>query len=297
MTKLDESSNARHALDLLVESKTPSFYNTSNGESVGFCGRDRFASGFLQESLKSQMHTPDFFTHRCEERKERTTFVWTDIAEGYLAGDVYLCIGAVWNNIAMGEQVREHYTFIQIARAGNNQSSVSMSDSEISHPSKATRSADGNQFHMLVDVRHTKESPKSLVPSVVRACPQNCFSQVTVEMSEIARQPTSALSRTLTTGDKAFPAIARREMDFFRASRASTQARKSDGSLVQGGSQLVDEFSSKHVKDFRGLRFKDDLRKFVSGLRICIENDPARVALKELPLGAFKLDQVVLRAL
>jgi hypothetical protein len=66
--------------------------------------------------------------------------------------------------------------------------------------------------------------------------------------------------------------------------------------LVESGSKLVDDLTSQDMHHFWRARIHDEFSKLVSGLRFRIEDNPARVVLKELPLGFFKLAEVVICA-
>lgn len=248
-----------------------------------------------QHLFKTCVRTPDFFDHDREKGHQRFAFQgWADLTERYLTGSVYLRLGVVWSDSAARVKVGKHYANIEIANAAKDQPGVAVLDGEIIHPRETPTCADGDKFHMLVDVRHDKNSAESFVPSVVRFCAEDSLTQIAVEVAKVANQPPFGPVESFAGRDKTLETVARREVSMFELSGASAQSCKGDGGLVKRGTQLVDNLTSQDVHDFWRARIHDDFCEFVSGLRIRIVNDPARVALKELPLGSFKLDEVVI---
>jgi len=154
---------------------------------------------------------------------------------------------------------------------------------------------------MLVDVRHAKDGPQSLIPSIVGPCPHDRFSEIGVEVAKVARKTLFFPIETSARGQEAFKAITGREVDIARvwpfASNAPAHSRECDGGLIEGGPQLVNNLACDDVHDFWRGRIENDFCEFVAGLRLRIEMDPARVCVEKLPLGAFQLDEMVLCSL
>ncbi|WP_373490668.1 hypothetical protein [Parasphingorhabdus sp.] len=244
--------------------------------------------------LKARVRTPDFFDHRAEEGHQRFAAEgWADIAKRYLAGRLYFRIGAIWRDGSALTKVRKHYAIIKVTRPGNNEAGMGIFNSEVVEERNAAGSSDGDQFHMFVDVRHEKDGPESLVPSTVRLCSKDGFSQIAIEVAEKTNS-VSMFVESSAFASEIFPTISGREVNLFGVNLSGAQSREGDGSLIEGGSKLVDKFSGENVHDFWRTRIENDFREFVSGLRIRIDNDPAQVRIEKLPLGAFKFDEMVI---
>lgn len=266
-----------------------------NSAQVNWPGRH--IAPVYQDALKAIVRTPDFFDHCCKEGHKRFALQgWADISERYLAGSVYLCIGIVWSDSSIGVEVGKHYAIVKVAGATAHNSHESAPDRKMTELGYVASGTDRNQLHMLVDVSHSENSPENLVTSIVRMCSEDSLSQIAIEIAEKSNSVPMLIEGPAVTSEIA-PAIPSGELDLFGVDGFSAQTGKSNSGLVQSGAQLVNEFSSQDVHDFWRVRIQNEFCQFVSGLRFRIENDPTRVLLKELPLGAFKLDEMVICAL
>lgn len=254
------------------------------GRPVGDAGGHVAAS--FEQRLKACVHTPEFFDHGPEKGHQRFASVgWGALAKRYLSGDVYLRLGIVWGDGAVREKVGKYHAFIEVAGATDDESDVTATYREIADPGHFATRADSDQFHVLVDVRHAKDGPQRLVRSIVRPEPDDLFEQIAVEIDDFVG-PAFSL--------KVAEAITAREVNFAGIDLLPGEPGESDCGLVERRSELVNQLPCKDVHDFWRGRIQADFRQFVSGLRFRIENNPARVSLKEFPLGAFKLDEVVI---
>ena len=256
------------------------------------------AGGYIppvnQDILKVVVRISDFFDHCGQDGHERFALQgWANIAERYLAGSIYLRIGAFWSDGSIERQLGKYYALIQVAGTGKND--PSLVDNEPLHTSHTPLGINGNEFHMLVDVRHSKNIPENFVPSVVRLCPENGLSQIAVEAAKVSNH-VPMLVKSPTIGLEVFPSVPRGELNPFGVDMRLAQPSECNSGLIQRRTQMVDKFASQDVHDLWRARIHNDFCEFVAGLRIRIVNDPARVLFEKLPLGAFKLDEVVLCA-
>lgn len=223
------------------------------------------------------------------------------MAERYLSGGLYLGIGVIRRDGAVGSKVGKHYAIIQVAGAGKHEAHFRVADGEVLHERDLSGGADGNEFHVLVDVRHAEDGAQNLIPSVVRLCGDDSFSQVGIEPLQVAayadERPSAVSSDMNALAAEVIPAVPDGELNIAELRVAAAEASKGHGGLVKGGTKLVDNLPSEDVHDFWGPGFKDDFGEFVAGIGITIHDDPARVEFEKLTLNSFYLDEVVLCAL
>lgn len=253
-----------------------------------------------EQVLKVEVKPPRFSEHFFKEANQRFASVgWGGLAKRYLSGEVYLGIGFYWRDASHGAQIRKDYAIIQVARSAvENPGSPEL---EAIDAAKVATGTNSNQLHVLVDVRHTKNGAENLVPSIVSVASEDGLPQVGIKPQQAATHTGGLTALIFSDVDafstKVFPAVSSGELNGFDSCRAAAESREGDGSLIKGRSQLVDHLSCQDVQDFRGARIKHDFRQFVTRLRFCVEDDPPRVSLKEIPLGAFQLDEMVLCSL
>ncbi len=236
-----------------------------------------------EDILKAVVRTPDFFDHCCQGGYKRFAMQgWANIAERYMSGDVYLCIGTFWGDAAIQRHIGKHCAFIQVG--GIRKDNATLVEGKIIEALECSLRVDGDEFHMLVDVRHKENVAENFVPSVVRLCAENGLSQIAVEVAQVANEFGLGSIESFAGSNETLESVAGRKMDVLGFSGALTQSSERNSSLVERGTQLVDEFTSQDVNNFWRARIYDDFRQFVSGLSFRIENNPARV------LGVIILD-------
>lgn len=248
-----------------------------------------------EQVFKAQVCSPDFFDHGREKGHQRFALEgWGRLAERYLAGDLYLRIGAVWGDRSFSSKIRKHYAFIEVSRPRDDKSGVGVFNRKVVEQADAACRANSDQFHVLVDVRHTKDSPQRLVSSIIRPGFEDSLAKIAVEMSKVADQSAVLSIEACAGRQETAGAVPAGKMNTLRFGRALTKSGEGDSSLIKRGPKLVNQLTCQDVHDFWWGRVQDDFREFVSGLRVRIDNDPARVMIEKLPLNAFKLDQMVI---
>lgn len=248
----------------------------------------RHSAGGYQQVLHAFVRTPDFFENGPKEEHQRSALVGFDIAESYLAGDVYLRVGMFWGDSPAWPKIGKHYARIEIASlARDNQPSKCVRYLEVADSSYSAACSNGDEFHVLVDVAHSARSAKRVVRSIVRPESNNLFEQIAIKFVDLVGP---ALAFEVSH------AFAARKLDLFGIDPSGADPGQCNNDLIERRTHLVDHLSRQDVYDLWRLRIEDDFREFVTGLRLRIEHDPARVLLEELPLGSFQLDEMVVCA-
>lgn len=289
-TDFAKGAGDRPGLSILPEGTPP--YGGRGGRKCCDVGSDTgtchgFPTCLCQHVLKAKVHTPDFFDHGAEKGHQRfASQGWANIAERYLTGNIYLRIGAFWGDGPIVGQFGKYYALIQIAGAREDEPTT-VNDVVIDSLN-APLGVDSDEFHVFVDIRHAEDGPKRLVRSVVRPEHDDLFDKIAVELVNLVG-PARAL--------EILKPVTAREFDVFNVNGGGAKPCKGHGGLIEGRPELVNQLPRQNVYDFWRVRVYDDFRQFASRLRFRIENDPARVLLEEIPLGPFKLDEVVICAI
>src|SRR5690606_6458173 len=106
-----------------------------------------------EQVLKACVRPLSFFQHGPQKFDKRFPTEWRALTKRYLSGDVQLCIGIVWGDGAVREQIGNHYALIQVAGAGYDDACVGTFDGEVTHQRDAAGRVNRNEFHVLVDIR------------------------------------------------------------------------------------------------------------------------------------------------
>jgi hypothetical protein len=227
--------------------------------------------------------------HQCDKlvklANDGFSFIDGNIAESYLAGNLYLCIGIVENSAV--SQVGHCYAMVKAVQSPvKDQSDLSPTGSEVRCASDLASIRSSNDFEMFVDVAKSEDGAKCFVPapSIIRFQSKH----------ELYKIGINAFGVGLTAGSEPLHAIARGEIDLLDVGFGDGNASQLHGDLIQDGSQVINDLSREDVSFFGRLGAQFYLQKIVSGLRINLDNKFRSASLEKDVLDICELDQKLL---
>lgn len=216
-------------------------------------------SAMIDEALKKSIHK---INQDVKIANDGFSFEDGNIAKGYLAGDLYLCVGMVWRDRPRLPQFADCYAFIEAVQPSiNYDASDRIFYGEMANAPQIPPVCGGDKLKVLVNVRETKDGAEFIVPSIVRFFPYHQLYKIGVDPRGIF----------LPAGLESLKAITSRELDLFNIGDRIAKPREGDRNLIKSGPQVVDNFGGKDVNHLGGNFGQSDFGKFVASVLINID--------------------------
>lgn len=212
----------------------------------------------IRDSLKQAR---DASNKAIEYGRYRRSLENRSVTEGYLAGDMYLCLRIERGYSSIGFKFGDWYALIETSAAGDYNSCPT--EFEVTDPGYLPSVGSWNEFDMFVDIGERKDGVEVVVPSKVRLFSKDQFDQVGIEPLYFPLLPldpdgagrsfavpwTALAPRVKDQLSWALPAW---EIHFGEVSFANTRHdRKPDSDLIQAGSEVIDYLRRQHMDHLR----------------------------------------------
>lgn len=189
------------------------------------------------------------------------------LAEAYMDGDCQLALGVSSTDASGLSQICEGYAFIQRLEGMTVQHQGSVDD-QIADKHRDLVRDDGNEFDMLINVRHLKDGAESFIPSAIRFCFLDRVNKMWSDPPQLLSDLSFKLRQTWPS----------REVDSLLVGNLG-EARHRDGSVIEGGTQVIDNLAGSEIDRVRDRTLKLQLRNFVSRHRIWLDDDNGNICV------------------
>jgi hypothetical protein len=241
------------------------------------------------ESLRSKRH--DDALSNCREIAKRghhrRTLKNVNVAESYLAGNLYMRLIAAPLDRPFGSEVRYYYAFFKIPAAGNYEGDLCIADKQILHDTRCANCTHWDEIAVLVDVAQSTQRPETIVSSFVWLKVDDPLLDVGRNADEFSLLSLDGLS---LSGD--IVSIAGEGKVDVPNIFASSASGDSDHKLVEAGTKVVDRLGNQKKEAVRDAISHFDFSEAISRLRIRLDDNGIRVAIKDCRDFPFDLIDV-----
>lgn len=215
-----------------------------------------------------------------------------NVAERYMAGHLYVRVISTPLDSPVLPEIRYYNAFLKVARAGNYQPNLSISDDEVLHDARGPICAYRNQVAMLVNVAQAADGPEVVVPSIVGLKIDNHLLNVSRDSDELSLLSLSGLRFPFNI----FSAPAEGKVNVPNIF-APGAAGDGNHELVEARTQVIDSFGDQDEQAVRYTASELDFGQAVARLRLRLDDKGVSVAIEEQSDFHFDLIDVRIGAI